>query len=226
MKICIVGGGKIGYYLAKTMLEHGHIPVIIEDNFATCEHIADALDIRVIDGDGSRPEVLKTALDSKEPFHSFVAVTGKDETNLIACQIAKRVYKVKRTVARVNNPKNTSVLKKLGVDIVVSSTDNIARLIEREVEAAAMRHLLSLDGGTTSLSQIEIPQSFPYHDETLAELPVPGDVVVISVTRKGEFEIPRGNTKIMIGDKVTILAKNEAFSKLVKTWHLQEDSSK
>ncbi len=226
MKVCIIGGGKIGYYLAKTMLEHGNNSVIIEEDEITCAHIADALDIKVINGDGSRPDILKMALDTKEPFHSVVAVTGKDETNLIACQIAKRVFKVKRTVARVNNPKNTSVLRKLGVDIVVSSTDNIARIIEREVEAAAMRHLLSLDGGTTSLSQIEIPQSFPFHGETLAEIPVPGDVVVISVTRKGEFEIPRGNTMIMIGDKVTVLAKNEAFSKLTKSWRLQPKNEK
>ncbi len=222
MRICIVGGGKIGYYLAKTMLEHEHLPIVIEDDFATCAHIADSLDIQVIDGDGSRPSVLELALNTKEPFHSFVAVTGNDETNLIACQIAKKVYKVKRTVARVNNPKNTLILRNLGVDIVVSSTDNIARTIEREVEAAAMNHILSLDAGTTSLSQIEIPKSFPFNGETLAQLPVPGDVVVISVTHKGEFLIPRGNTKIEIGDKVTVLAKNEAFSKLSKTWNLQE----
>ncbi len=222
MKICIVGGGKIGYYLAKTMLEHEHEPMIIEDDHETCAHIADSLDIQVIDGDGSRPNVLALALNSKEPFDSFVAVTGNDETNLVACQIAKKVYKIKRTVARVNNPKNTAVLKMLGVDIVVSSTDNIARTIEREVEAAAMQHLLSLDAGTTSLSRIEIPSNFPYNGSTIAQLPIPSEVVIISVTRQGEFEIPRGNTKILVGDKVTVLAKNEAFSELTKMWELAD----
>ncbi len=222
MKVCIVGGGKIGYYLAQTLTEHGHTPIIVEESKAACERIADDFDIPVICGDGTRPEVLKLALEHKEKCNALVAVTGQDENNLIICQLGKKVYKVKRTVARVNNPRNTEVLKTLGVDIVVSSTDNIARLIEREVETAAIRHLLSLDSGTTSLTQIEVPQSFMHNGKTLAQLPVPDNVVVISVTRKNDFKIPRGNTKIMIGDKVTVLAKNEAFPLLAKEWSLTD----
>ncbi len=222
MRVCIVGGGKIGYYLAKTLREHGHTPIIVEENKSACERIADDFDKFVVCGDGTRPEILSLVLNQKEKCHALVAVTGQDESNLIICQLGKQVYKVKRTVARVNNPKNTEVLKMLGVDIVVSSTDNIARLIEREVETAAIRHLLSLDSGTTSLTQIEVPKTFLHHGKTLAQLPVPDNVVVISVTRKTEFMIPRGNTKIMIGDKVTVLAKNDAFPMLAKEWSLHD----
>ncbi len=221
MRVCIVGGGKIGYYLAKTLREHGHTPVVIEEKEAACARIADDLDKAVIHGDGTRPEILNLALGQKEKCHALVAVTGRDENNLIICQLGKKVYKVKKTVARVSNPKNTEVLKNLGVDIVVSSTDNIARLIEREVETSAIRHLLSLDSGTTSLTQIVVPETFEHSGKTLAQLPVPDNVVIISVTRGNEFKIPRGNTKIFIGDKVTLLAKNEAFPDLAKEWSLQ-----
>ncbi len=224
MKVCIVGGGKIGYYLAKTLREHGHIPVIVEENKEACRRIADDFDMSVICGDGTRPEILKLALGQKEKCNALVAVTGRDENNLIICQLGKKVYKVKKTVARVNNPRNTEVLKTLGVDIVVSSTDNISRLIEREVETDAIRHLLSLDSGTTSLTQIEVPKTFMHNGKTLAQLPVPDNVVVISVTRKNEFVIPRGNTKIMIGDKVTVLARNEAFPLLAKEWSLLDEN--
>ncbi len=222
MRVCIVGGGKIGYYLAKTLREHGHTPIIVEEDKATCARIADDFDKYVVCGDGTRPEILSLVLNQKEKCHALVAVTGQDENNLIICQLGKQVYKVKKTVARVNNPKNTEVLKMLGVDIVVSSTDNIARLIEREVETAAIRHLLSLDSGTTSLTQIEVPSTFMHDGKTLAQLPVPDNVVIISVTRKNEFIIPRGHTTIMVGDKVTLLAQNDAFPKLAKEWSLND----
>ena len=220
MKVCIIGGGKLGYYLAKTLHEHGHTPMIIEEDAETCARIADELDTPVLHGDGTKPEILAAADLGK--FQALVAVTGRDENNLIACQMAKQVYKMKKTVARVNNPKNASVLKTLGVDIAVSSTDNIARLIEREVETAAIRQLLSLAGGTTALTEINVPDTFGDDGKTLAQLPIPENVVVISVTRGDEFIIPRGSTKIMIGDKVMVLAKNDAFPALAKAWKLRD----
>lgn len=221
MRVCIVGGGKLGYYLAQTLREHGYTPIIIEEDADTCGRIADGLDMTVIHGDGTKPEVLETA--ELEKCQSLVAVTGRDENNLIACQLAKQVFKVKRTVARVNNPKNAMVLKKLGVDIAVSATDNIARLIEREVETAAIRQLLSLAGGTAALTEVTVPEHFVYDGQTLAQLTIPQDVVVISVTRKDEFIIPRGSTEIRIGDKVLVLAKNDAFPNLAKAWKLRDD---
>ena len=145
MRVCIVGGGKVGYYLAKTLLEHGHTPVLIEDDPAMCRKVADSLDLTVVCGDGTFAEVQESA--DVAHCSAMVAVTGRDEDNLIVCQLAKQVFKVKRTVARVNNPKNAAVLKKLGVDIAVSATDNLTHLIEREVETAAIQPLLSLAGG-------------------------------------------------------------------------------
>ena len=120
MRVCIVGGGKVGYYLAKTLLEHGHTPVLIEDDPAMCRKVADSLDLTVVCGDGTFAEVQESA--DVAHCSAMVAVTGRDEDNLIVCQLAKQVFKVKRTVARVNNPKNAAVLKKLGVDIAVSAT--------------------------------------------------------------------------------------------------------
>lgn len=220
MRICIIGGGKLGYYLAKTLHEHGHMPIIIEEDAHTCKRIADELDMPVIHGDGTKPEILATADLSK--CHALVAVTGQDENNLIACELAKQVYKVKKTVARVNNPKNAPVLKALGVDIVVSSTDNIARLIEREVETAAMCQLLSLAGGTASLTEINIPEAFEDDGKTLAQLKTPSNMTVVSVMRGDAFLIPNGDTRIHIGDKVMVLAANEAFPALAKLWKLTE----
>lgn len=220
MRVCIVGGGKLGYYLTKTLLEHGHSPTVVELDLITCEHIANNLDIPVIHGDGTMIEVLESA--AIEGCSAFVAASGRDEDNLIACQLAKRVFKIKKTVARVNNPKNASVLKQLGVDIAVSATDNIARLIEREVETTAIQQLLSLGGGTVSLTEILIPATFRYSGQTLTTLEIPDDCVIISVTRDGEFIIPRGSTQIRGGDKVVVLTKDTAFHTLATNWRISE----
>lgn len=218
MRVCVVGGGKVGYYLSKTLLEHGHDPVLIEKDPMLCSHVADSLDLRVIYGDGTVVEVLESA--GVGSCGALVAVTGRDENNLVACQLAKEVFHVRRTVARVNNPKNAPILKQLGVDIAVSATDNLSLLIEREVETAAIQQLLSLAGGNVSLTEIAVPDTFPYSGQTLAQLPMPEDVVVISVTRGDEFIVPRGNTQIVCGDKMVVLAKNTKFHDLLLAWKL------
>lgn len=218
MRICIIGGGKVGFYLAKSLLEHGHTPIVIEWRKRDCEKLADTLDIPAICGDGTTLEALEAA--NCADCAALVAASGDDQTNLIACQLAKKVFKVPKTVARVNNPKNTEVLRQLGVDIPVSSTDNLGRLLEREVETSAIRQLLSMAGGTASLTEITIPASFPHAGRVLAELHMPQDAIIISVTRGEEFIIPRGSTALLVGDKVLCLAKDTAFHALAEEWQL------
>ena len=220
MRVCIVGGGKVGYYLSKTLMEHGHEPIIIEIDERTCSQLAASLDFPVIHGDGTLVEMLEIA--KVDGCQALIGVTGKDEANLIACQLAKKVFGVKKTVARVNNPKNAPVLKELGVDIAVSSTDNIARLIEREVETDAIHHLLSIAGGDASLTEVLLPVDFKFSGRTLAELEIPHEVVIVFLTRGQELIIPRGNTVLLGGDKVVCVAKNTAFHDLAHLWELGE----
>lgn len=222
MRVCIIGGGKVGYYLSKTLLEHGHEPIIIEMDERACARLADNLDLPVIHGDGTLVEILELARAGG--CQALVGVTGRDETNLIACQLAKRVFGIKKTVARVNNPKNSEVLKVLGVDITVSSTDSIARLIEREVETDAIHHLMSIAGGDASLTEVFLPEKFKFAGRTLAELEIPHDVVIVFLTRGQELIIPRGNTVLLGGDKVVCVAKNTAFHDLAKRWSLDENA--
>ncbi len=219
MRVCVVGGGNVGFYLAKTLMEHGHEPVLIDADPALCRRVADNLDMTVVCGDGTLSEVLAGADVAR--CGALAAVTGRDEINLIACQTAKQVFKVRRTVARVSNPKNTAVLKKLGVDIAVSATDNLTQLIEREVETAAIQQLLNLAGGTASLTEVNTPPDFVFAGKTLAQLTIPKDVVIVSITRDGELVIPRGNTQLLANDKVVVLAKNTAFHELTRSWKLE-----
>lgn len=128
MKAIIVGGGKVGYYLFKTLRENRYDVVLIEREKVLCQKISEELDGEIIFGDGLDPEVLKDAGISKAKV--VAAVTGKDEENLIICQMAKMNFNVKKTIARINNPKNRPIFKSLGVDETVCNTEIIWNLIE------------------------------------------------------------------------------------------------
>lgn len=212
MKVAVVGGGKVGYYLAKTLIEHGHEPTLIERDEQTCAYIANDLDIPTFCGDGTTIE----ALESADVAHcdAFVCVTGKDEDNLIAGQLVKKRYGVKRVVAKANNPRNLAVMKQLGIDIVVSSTDNIVRLIEREVDTSAIKQLLSINQGEASISEILLPDHYKLDGKTLSEIRFPEDAIVISIIRDNHTLIPRGNTQLNSRDKILVLSTNKALSAL------------
>ncbi|MDD2955389.1 MAG: TrkA family potassium uptake protein [Oscillospiraceae bacterium] len=212
MKIIVVGGGKVGYYLTKTLLEHGYQPVLIEEQKALCTRTANELDIPVICGDGTMIDVLENA--GVRQCDALIGVTGQDENNMIACQLAKNLFHVPRTIAKVNNPKNLSIMKKLGVDIPINSTENIARLLEREVDAAAIKQLMPLNQGTSSLSELQLPADYKLHGVRLSELRLPEESIIVSITRGSELVIPRGSTQILSRDKIIVICKNSVLHEL------------
>ena len=207
MYIIIVGGGKVGYYLAKTLLPYKHRVTLIESQKDLCEKIANELNIAVCNGDGTSIEKLEELEADKADI--VIAVTGKDEYNLIACQLAKRNFGVKRTIARVNNPKNIQVFEKLGVDIAVSSTSIIADLIEQEVDYSGMKTLLQMKNGKITLSEIFIFEESPICGKSLKELEIPRDCVLISVIRDEEVIIPNGFTVLQKGDYIIVVSSKE-----------------
>ena len=148
------------------------------------------LQIPVICGDGTTSEALRAA--GAETADVIVAVTGKDEHNLVACQLAKMMFPVKKTIAKVNNPKNAPIMRQLGIDVVISSTDAIARQIEWEVDLSGFKYIAALGQGEATLHEIMLPENFAYSG---------------AVERQFEVVIPRGNTQIFAGDKLVVLVK-------------------
>lgn len=212
MYIVIVGGGKIGYYLTKTLLPNKHKITIIETDKELCKKIANELSIPVINGDGSNIDYLSEVNVQKADV--FIAVTGRDEDNLIACQLAKKNYGVKRTIARVNNPKNIKVFEQLGVDMAVSSTSIIADLIEQEVDYAGMKPLMKLKNGKIVLSEILVKKESPACNKSLKDINIPGNCVLVSVIRDEEVIIPNGFTVLNDGDYIIAVSSQEDQNEL------------
>lgn len=124
---------------------------MIDLSRATCEKLADELNIPIYHGDATKIDILKNVETSKADV--VIVVTGQDEENLIACQLAKNNFRVGKTIARVNNPKKHQRFLKLGVDIPVSSTTLIADIIEQEVDYAGMKTLTSVKNNKIVVSE-------------------------------------------------------------------------
>ena len=152
MRVIIVGGGKLGYFLTRNMIDMDYHVKLIEKDRIKCMKIANELDAEVVYGDGTKVEVLVNAGIAKADC--FIVVTGKDQDNLVAAQLAKNKFKVKKVIARANNPRNLEALRALGVDNAVSSTEIITRLIEQEIESDGLQLLVTINQGRAAICEI------------------------------------------------------------------------
>lgn len=219
-KIIIAGGGRVGYYLAKTLKENNRDITLIEAERDVCREAADSLEIPVIWGDGTSASVLEQAGIAEAEI--FIAVTGLDEDNLVACQTAKGLYHVSKTVAKANNPKNVENMKKLGVDIVISATDSIIKLLEREVDHSAIKELIPLNDGKAAVYEVELPEDFVHSGKEILSVKLPESCNIISVTRGNELIIPRGKTKLLSGDKLLIVSATGSAAEVRRVLKLKK----
>jgi len=200
MYIMIVGAGKIGYFLARRLCAGKHVVSIIEKDKGVCEEIAKDLGTLVINGDGCDPHILEEAGIKRADV--VAAVTGDDEDNLIICQLAKELFKVQRTVGRINNPDNEHTFAELGVDVPVDSTKIIAKIIEEEVSFSDFVNLMSFKRGKLAIVRVDLPTDSPIINKQVQEIQLPADAVLVSIVRGEEVIIPKGNTVLKSGDDI------------------------
>lgn len=217
MSSIIVGGGKIGYYLTRTLHERGIQTTLVEKNEAICRRIAGELGVDVILGDGTDIRVLLDA--GINDADVVAAVTGSDEANLVICEIAKASFFVSQTIARVNNPKNIEMFKSLGIDKIVCSTEVIANLIENELEKDDYHVIQAFERGNMLLVEVNISDNSPWCDKKLKGLELPDDCVISTIFRTGKIIFPRGDTEIQGGDKVILVTNPKVLASLRKNIH-------
>lgn len=215
MKAIIVGGGKVGYYLFKTLRENNYDVVLVERGKNQCDKISEELDGEIICGDGTDSEVLKDA--DIERAEVVAAVTGKDEENLVICQMAKMNFGVNKTIARINNPKNRPIFKALGVDRTVCSTEVISNLIEGAIGSEEIRAVQTLDRGEILLLEVEIASKSPWSNKMIKDIDMPEECVIASIIRNDKVVHPRGYINILQGDKVLLVTSSEKKKLLEKS---------
>src|SRR5919107_3283188 len=171
MFVLVVGGGKVGYYLTKELIESGHEVVLMEKDRTRADQIADEIGSVVIPHDGCEGKYLGEAGCNRAAI--VAAVTGDDEDNLVICQMAKHHFEVPRTIARVNNPANEPLFRHLGVDEIISPTRMALAAIEQDIPVHELLHLAQLEGGELELLEAQIGDDSPAVGRRPADIPLP-----------------------------------------------------
>ena len=206
MYIIIVGAGKVGYQLTKLLLSQGHEVMLIENERNKYSSLVDELGDSILYGDGSTMETLTEAGANRADV--IVAVTGRDEDNLVICQLSKMMFFGPRTIARVNNPRNEETFWSLGIDATVSATSLINAIIQEQVKAHdVLIPLLAIRGGDVEIVQTSLSPSSPVVNKKIMDLVLPKGALFISIIRGEEVIIPSGDTDLREDDQILVLVR-------------------
>lgn len=211
MRVMIAGGGRIGYFLAKSLQGWGHQVTLIIREREEAERVARQLpDAIVVNGNGSHPDVLEDA--GALGTDVFIGLTADDATNLIACQQAVRRFHIPRTIASVTDPQNEAIFKRLGIGAVYSATSLLATAIEQKVAVQQIVESISIESGKLQVTQLALEPSDPAVGRAVRDLDLPEQSILAAILRDGEPLIPRGDTVLHPGDNVVIVCLPQAFN--------------
>jgi trk system potassium uptake protein len=200
--VIVMGGGKVGGFMARELQEGGHAVIVIERDERHAERIAEETGALAIQGDGTDLELLHDIEIRSTDL--FVAVTGIDEDNLVACQLVRTVFGVIKVLARLNDPRNRATFDAVGIP-VVSVTDLLAQVIERELEFGELMRVAILGKGDVSLFQIELPAWSVIRP--ISSIKLPDDSVLVAIQRDDTVHVPNPSFELKPGDRVMAVGK-------------------
>jgi trk system potassium uptake protein TrkA len=215
MYIVIIGGGSVGYYLSKALLSEGHEVLVLDKDATKCERFGDELGSMCMRGDGCEVSTLSEAGVARADV--FIAATNEDEDNLVACQVAKHKFGVPRTIARVSNPKNEDIFKKLGIDCTIGVTNLILKHIEQEIPTHPLMHLLTMGEEGTEIVEIKIGENSHAAGKSVKELTLPADTVLVLLIQNGQKpQIPAADSIVKANDRIIAVTSLENKEALLK----------
>ena len=214
MRMIIVGGGKAGWNLARILLERRHTVSLIERDRQRCEKLADDMDAAIFRGDGTKVAVLEAA--GAQNADCFMAVTGSDQDNLVACQVAQDHFHAKKVISRVNDPRNIETFRVLGIRNTVSSTEVLTKMIEQEADLAHMHLIATLNQGKAGICSMTLPEDTALDGVALKDISLPAGTLVISLIRRGVLTIPNGSTILQRGDELVAVSEDRSQKALMR----------
>ncbi len=216
MYVLIVGGGRTGSHLASLLLGQGHEVRLVEDRPDTLASLHRELPTEVIfEGDGTDPDTLETAGIKRAQV--MAAVTANDSDNLVALSLGRYEYNVRRTIGRVNNPKNAWLFTpEFGVDVALNQADVMAKLIEEEMSLGDMMVMLKLRRGQYSLVEEKIFPGARAVGMAIKDLGLPDTCTISGILRHGKMVLPRGVTTLQEGDEILALVDDDSKGQLAQ----------
>ena len=214
MRIILIGGSKLAYFLAKQFASKNYYTTIINEDLEEAKTLSRTLKATVIHGQGSDPATLGEAGALQADV--VLSLTTHDEDNLIACQIAQKEYGVPRTIALVNDPENQQIFEKLGITVAFSATQIIASLIEQQTASSDIQNLLPIAEGKVNVTEIALEQDNPAVGKTIDELQLPNGTLIACILRKGEVIVPNGENSLQALDRLIVIGQPESYGQLMR----------
>lgn len=204
MYVIVVGGGNIGTNLAKRLIQRGHEVLILEKDMRRAGELSSTVgEEHVMLGDACEVFIQKSAGFNRADV--VVAVTGEDEDNLVACQMAKELWKVDRVVARINNPSHEEIFKEIGIDDTVSSTGLIFNIIDQQISSDELIPVGALHKGHVEVVESILSHRSPLVGKKVRDLQLPPGTFIVYVQRNGQGMVVDGDTVLEDEDMVVAL---------------------
>jgi trk system potassium uptake protein TrkA len=205
MYAIIGGGGKVGFYLGRELISQGHEVVIIEQLSDRAEFISNELGNVVVRGNADEAKTLAEA--GAERADVVIAVTGDDEDNLVICQVAKKRFGSKRTVARINEPRNESLFRLLGIDATINATEVLLSVLEQQIPQANLVPLVRLQNTDVDVIEVTLSSNSLVVGRALRDLNLPPESTIPVIVRGNQAIFPTGSTILEPGDHVVALTR-------------------
>ena len=212
MFVLVVGGGKVGYYLTRELIENGHDLILIERDLVGVDP-ASVPEAEWVHADACELASLEDA--RVQSCDVVVAATGDDKVNLVVSLLAKTEFAVRRVVARVNDPRNEWLFdSSWGVDVAVSTPRLLAALVEEAVAVGDLVRLMTLRQGEANLVEVTLPAHTPLAGAPVRALKLPKDSALVTILRGGRVIVPQGDDTLEAGDELLFVAHAEVEDQL------------
>ncbi len=213
-RIFLIGGFQKTKFLAKSLLKKGYHVTAINKDTEKCVAMAEIENLTVFNGDGTKPFVLEDA----DAYNADIAIalTEYDADNLVICELCKKKFHIKKTVALISDPKKTEFFYRMGIDSVVCAITAVANIIEQQTFLDEMATLVPIGEGRVSIAQIPIATTAPAVGKKLWEINLPKGVIVGCVLRGEQSIVPQGDTRILTGDVLVLISSNKQQMAAIK----------
>lgn len=215
MKIVVAGGRDEADFLIGLLLMGKHKLVAINGDMDYCERLAAGkIGLNVIYGDPCKDYVMEEA--GVRGYDIVIALRDQDADNLEICQMAKRLFGIKKTVCTVKNPKNVEIFELLGVDRAISATYMLAHYIEQASVVEELVRVMPLENQKVLMNEIKVKAQYPAVGKRVIELELPFNTIISCIIRDTEVIVPNGQSRIMAGDRLVIMTVPQSQQDMIK----------
>lgn len=210
----LIGGFHKARSLADSLAKKGYHVTTINNDYQNCLILAEMASLNVIHGDGTKPFVLEDA--GAQDADIAIALTQRDDDNLVICELCKKKFHIKKTVALVNDPNKTEFFYRMGIDSVVCAVNAITNIIEQQAFLDGIATLVPIGEGRIRIAEVPISANAPVVDKKLWEIDLPQEVIIGCILRGEQSMIPRGDTRILAGDMLVLISSDKQEMAAIK----------